>query len=541
METRWEYASANGGKLGPAEGHGEWSWQRKLLAFLVAFVVAVVAIVAVLGVWAQRRSNLASHDGALAHGERQGVRESEIPASQGPPTPLAIDADGTSPRIPRDARSGVVTARPPRSADATQAAASPTPYRELPTSLEARLDTLRQEAVEVGREAMESFPDSPEPLALLAMTHNRFGNSNEAVKCWRRLLDLDPKNAEAYAGLGTIALERGDYEESATHCSQALEADPKMPNVRAALADALMSLGQMQKAAAVLEEDLRLFPQATGSLFRLGQAYLQQGEHEKAVESFEAALRTDPDCTYAYYGISNACRHLGEREKSAEYMQTFKELKAKDLQADKQQTRDYDDEREVRRTVRLVHFVAGNIYFKHANLPKVETHWLRAVELVPRETVARGQLANLYQRQNRLPEASVLLSQLREIEPDNPLHCLNLGALHARMNHVDEAEKAFQEARRLAPRQSAPYIALAQLYLQTGRNRPEARQLAQKAVEMEPAARNYAVLAIACEENGDFAGALAAIRRAVDLDPKSANYAGILKRLEQGVSSGGRH
>lgn len=542
METRWEHASTNGGELDSAEGLGEPSRRWRLPAILVALVavVAVVAIVAVLGLRAQRRSNLAAHEGGSARGQGQDVRESQFTTARDVPTSGAIDDRGTSRRVPGDGRSGAVTATSPQSADASRVAASPSPYPELPTSLEARLETLRQEAAEVGREVVETLRGGPEPLALRAMIHNRFGRSEEAAKCWQRCLDLDPDYADAHDGLGTIALEAGNNEQAAAHFRKALDVNPSLPGVRAALADALMSLGQMEQAAAVLEEDVRLFPDATGSHFRLGQAYLQQGEPEKAVESFEAALRTDADCTYAYYGLGNACRQLGQTEKSAECLRKFHELKRQDRRAEDQRMETFDDELQVRESVSFFHVAAGSVYSKYSKPRHAEAHWLRAVELIPTDTAARSRLAGLYRQQDRLEEASTLLRQLREIEPDDPVHCLNLGALLTRMKRVEEAEEAFQEARRLAPKRAAPYLALAQLYVQTGRGPAEVRQLAQKAAEVEPTAQNYAFLAVVCEQAGDLAAALGAIQRAVELDSANPEYAQILERIQQGVPHGGR-
>ncbi len=52
----------------------------------------------------------------------------------------------------------------------------------------------------------------------------------------------------------------------------------------------------------------------------------------------------------------------------------------------------------------------------------------------------------------------------------------------------------------------------------------QARQLAEKAVELEQVAANYFVLSLACYKNGDTANASSAIKRAVDLEPGNPEY-----------------
>ena len=92
------------------------------------------------------------------------------------------------------------------------------------------------------------------------------------------------------------------------------------------------------------------------------------------------------------------------------------------------------------------------------------------------------------------------------------------------MNRFDEAEKAYKKVIEVAPKRSDGYRALAQLYLQLNRNLPDAKKLASKAVELEPAAMNYFILAAACDKNADREGALMALGRAIELDPNNTQY-----------------
>ena len=77
---------------------------------------------------------------------------------------------------------------------------------------------------------------------------------------------------------------------------------------------------------------------------------------------------------------------------------------------------------------------------------------------------------------------------------------------------------------KVASKRNHGYRALAQLYLQNNCNLPEAKKLASRAVELEPAALNYFILAAACDKNTDREGALAALGRAIELDPDNTQY-----------------
>jgi Flp pilus assembly protein TadD len=92
------------------------------------------------------------------------------------------------------------------------------------------------------------------------------------------------------------------------------------------------------------------------------------------------------------------------------------------------------------------------------------------------------------------------------------------------LNLFDDAEKAYKKVIEVAPKRSDGYRALARLYLQLNRNLSEAKTLASKAIELEPTAMHYFILAAACDKNGDRTGAIAAIGQAIEMEPGNMQY-----------------
>ena len=133
-------------------------------------------------------------------------------------------------------------------------------------------------------------------------------------------------------------------------------------------------------------------------------------------------------------------------------------------------------------------------------------------------------MSALYLKDRKLPDALKLYEQLTQIDPENGVSYFFIGNINAQLNRFDDAEKAYKKVIEVAPKRSDGYRALAQLYLQLNRNLPEAKALASKTVELEPNAPNYFILAAACDKNGDRTGALAAIGRAIELDPDNTQY-----------------
>jgi tetratricopeptide (TPR) repeat protein len=403
---------------------------------------------------------------------------------------------------------------------------------EEPASPEEAAEALRAEGLRTANRLIEDLPDRPEPIALLALAHSRFGNGAEAAQCWRRCLELDPGFAGAYDGLGRLALHTGEFDQAATHLKKALAMVPNLPEVRGLLADALMNLGKIDDAMAVLDEDVELFPENAESLARLGKACQQIKRYEKAKEKFQAAIEIDPGCMDAFYGLASVCVRLGQRDEAREYRERFAQLKAADEQdSDGRREAVYRPER-LREAVAAICLAAGNVYSRHGDLGKAEERWLRAAALDPEEVAPRHQLVLIYLQQNRVADALQLLRQLREIDPENATHCLNLGFVHAQLGHFDEAESAFQSACRLDPQAPAAYVALVRLYLQSGSHLSEAKEFAETAVRLYPSAANYFVLGTVCDRTGDADGALSALEKAVKLAPDNAEFRRAYERIQ---------
>jgi len=87
-----------------------------------------------------------------------------------------------------------------------------------------------------------------------------------------------------------------------------------------------------------------------------------------------------------------------------------------------------------------------------------------------------------------------------------------------------KGEKTFKRAIELAQKRPAVYQELAFMYVSTNRNMAKAKELAEKAVSLDPTAQNYFALGITCSRNSDPANALSAIEKAIELDPDNAEY-----------------
>jgi len=382
----------------------------------------------------------------------------------------------------------------------------------------------KAEGLAVAKRLMKDFPGRADPILLMGQVHYGHGNSTEAIRYWKEGLKLDPKRVDAYDGMGWIALRKGDFETAVSHWRKALEIRPDMPGVGNSLARALMGLGKVEEAIEALKKDLEISPRSSMSHFLLGQAYFQLEKYDKAREAYEKAIAIDPACTNAYYNLARSLMKLRQTAKAREYMKTFQKLKAEDMKVLKSRNTAFDDMVNVRGLLATTHEDAGRIYRKYGRSRRAEEHWRRALVLDPKLTSCRVHLASLYESTGRIAEAIRIHEELVELEPGNAVRYLAVASLYVRVKRVPDAEKTLEKAIELTPKLSWGYRDLARLYLRTDENLSRAKALAEKAVELEPSAANYNVLGWALYANGEVAGSLAAMRRAIELDPDNAEY-----------------
>ena len=397
---------------------------------------------------------------------------------------------------------------------------------EIPAHVSSDYRALLEETGSAVSEVMEAHPDSPSAVAALGLLHYLAHDWAGEVECWEQCLRLDRTNWLAYSRLVALFQQRGDYERIVELMRGALALEPGNTTYHGILASALMDANRYEEAKDVLESHLQVARGTAETYQVLGEIYNQLNQLEKAKRSLETAIALAPRRMDALYTLSTVCAKLGETERAAQYRDQFQKLKTAQLRNESKMGIRHEMVDSLFIPVRVAEIMtfAGKAYLEHGNLEVAEKRLRRAAAIDPKHVECWRTLSTVYDRQGRLQEALQCVKELRKLEPNSILHYRNEGILYGRLNRFEEAERVFRDLCRLAPQSSFAYAALAELYLRTGRNLAEAKSLAEKAVELEPTARNSAVLAALAKRAGDPATARSALEGAVRLDPNNAKY-----------------
>ena len=402
----------------------------------------------------------------------------------------------------------------------------------LPRDLPETVEELNEEALAIGRLLVESVPDRPESHAQLAFAHLQLGQERAALTSWQEALARDEKFADAHLGMGVILEEQGENEQAIASYRKAIELNPALEHAYRELTEVLLRVGKAEEAMPVARECVRRFPTVCENHFWLGQVYLELGNYEEARRCHQEAIRIDPNSPLPYFPLARACARLGKNDEAAQYRERFAALRAAELQADKNRSKNYDDLTTQRYRVVKRHVLAGSLHLQFGDLRMAEAHWVRAAAIGPDDTATRKALVSLYQNQNRPGAELQFLAELIPLEPDNLEHPLRQGRLLIELQLGSQAEAALTGLVARQPQSADAHLLLAEMYLKNGSNASAAAH-AEKALGLARSSRGFLLLAASRQACGDRPGALAALKQAMSLDPKNPEIRQTYEQLLQ--------
>jgi protein O-GlcNAc transferase len=391
---------------------------------------------------------------------------------------------------------------------------------------------LKQKESGLADQLLRDFPKHVDALVKKAAACQRNGDPREAMVFLKKALKTDPQRVDIHLRMAQIAVDSGQLEQAIAHYRQIQRLQPQKPDVLSKLAATLMLSGKLDEAVAVLKEEVGMSPSSSHAHFTLGQVYLQQKKYPQAHASYEAAIKLKPDLARAYYGLARVHSLLGNRNHAKAYSEQFRAFKTSDRQRRQEAKTQNDDFAVAQRIAAITYTDIALMYRDQGNTQKAEDLLKQGAGLDPNNITCLYELASLYNTNGAPLKALQLFKQINHIQPDYVMGHYMTGVLSVRLKRFENAETAFNTVIRLTPKAANGYRELAGLYLKTGKKLPQARQLAQKALSLQPSAINYYILGWACSLEGDKAAALTATKRALTMEPGNPNFQRLYESIQ---------
>lgn len=339
-------------------------------------------------------------------------------------------------------------------------------------------------------------------------------------------------DADRIAGFmesGDAYVEQGKYDEAVIEFKNVLQIDPEHAGAHEALSLAYLETEKPREAYWEMSETVRLAPKNVEARLRYGTVSAAIGEHDVALEQAEAVLAIDPESAPAFI-----LRAQG-REAKEDYEGTEADFKAA-IEADpkgpayrflysgflERRGRFDEAEKQLRDLVAIEESYIA--YSSLARLVARSTERDAEAETLLRKTVELAQTAPL-EAEKRNPKekagaaTSLIPNFLREESVQSSY--LLLSAFHFTRGHFDQAISTLEEGVTHSKSKIELIYQMARLHRLEGHLDEEAALIRRATEEAPDSLAAQLVLSLYLSQQNDLEGALAAARKAVEIDPEN--------------------
>jgi tetratricopeptide (TPR) repeat protein len=299
---------------------------------------------------------------------------------------------------------------------------------------------------------------------ILAKRYADQDKKQEALNEYIEFINLDKNRAQGYLALSAIEFRFGLFKEAAVAADAAIKIAPNDAN-------AYLAAGAAQEGNLQLQQAINYFDRALVLNPHLGEAHLQKGlslfnlnRRQEALASFSQALKLNPNYALAHF-YAGIIYHetqidlksaIAEWEKAVKINPGYAEAWVKlglvysQLNRIDQAIEAYNKALASNAKDGLTHYYLALLYEgknTKDDLARAETHFRRAIELVPGMVNAYNHLATVLVRQGGKADDALQLAQnAAKLDAKNPEAQVVLGDLRRGRGEFDPAIAAYNSA-----------------------------------------------------------------------------------------------
>ena len=348
---------------------------------------------------------------------------------------------------------------------------------------------------------LKEHPDDDDLLPLVVEMARDTGSWPLLESLCDTLLQADPDNVRARALRGEARLRQGRAKDALADLEIARAASPRDPMVRLHIAAAYQSLNRLADATQIAESLASEYPDNTFVLVLLAETLARRGESARACEQYQVALKSivgdGPDIAARRDEVRLRLASLqlvGSRADDAAGVLAALEApeapEALGVRARAALVR--GDPKEAKRLAKLLAphapdeaaLIDGEAELKLGRRERAQERFDAAIAKAG--APARGDVAAILRRNGKDQEAEKQLRTWTSASPKDASAQLALGAFLERAGRFTEAEPVLRAAIALDATSAEAYNYLGYSLADRGMHLDEARDLIQKALDIDP-------------------------------------------------------
>jgi len=405
-------------------------------------------------------------------------------------------------------------------------------------------------AVSVLRTAIKDEPESALAHYVLGSALSENGDQGGAENEWRQAAQLQPSMVQVQRVLARLAVAKQDQDLLQKTSERIVENDPQAPDGYIFRAMAEANQKQPDKAEADLNRAIQLAPQNPLGFAKMGEWWLTQRRYADAEKFYEQALVRDPNFSDALRGL--IATYTEEKQPARALARVQAQITKAPQNSDyyfilgglQVNKKDFAAaESSLRKAISLdqnnmnAFFLLGQVEVQQGSLDKAIASSYEWIRQNPKDVQAYVLTGSLEDARGDWKKAQDLYKKALEIQPSYPLAENNLAySMLENGGNADVALSLAQSAHSALPKLAALSDTLAWAYYHKGMYRTTIsllqEALKEEALKPEEKAAYHYHLGLAYEKSNDLPQAKVHLRRALELDDKSAQAELVRKALE---------
>ncbi len=258
------------------------------------------------------------------------------------------------------------------------------------------------------------------------------------------------------------------------------------------IVDAYLLLGMIASKQEKYPEAIRAFQQTLSlradniiAIYNLAQVYRKSGDIDRAIDGFKEVLRRDPHYVNAMVNLGQIYSERNQLDIARPYYENAMERYRQMLNSSS-----------TVEAIVSIHDSLSGLYFGQGKIDEAEKEIREILRLNPKHPEAHYNLAQVYEKRGELRMAAEEYQKEIEANPSNFKAYNDLALLLRGTGNFRDAVSLLREAVRLQPENFGVCYLLADSLTQSGGDLQQARELAEKAVRLNPQfRRGYTLLA----------------------------------------------
>jgi predicted Zn finger-like uncharacterized protein len=349
---------------------------------------------------------------------------------------------------------------------------------------------------------------------VLGTHYERERNRAKSRDAFEKAVSLDADNAEALVAAGRVMLEDNRDDDAFTRFEIVIKAGDDVPSrtpggrsllvdAKLGAAEALIRLKREQEAFAMMTDLAKKRPDDPLVILWLGKTEQAANELANAEQHYREAISLDKTSFIGYIALAELFFGKGEPDKAALVLQ--------------QASKDVSDNVEVRRML-------GESDLQRDHIPEAIAHFQRALEIAPGDVESMFLLGVAQRRAGLFDEAGATLDQVMKTEPAWPGLATERGRVFESKGESGLAVSMYTDALKQNPDDIDLKLRLGAAQVLAGQMDEAEKTLLDVSAKLPRSGEAEHFLGRVAFARGDYEGASARFKRAINLDPARGPY-----------------